>query len=116
MYDETLGKVHFWLSFIGVNITFFPQHFSGLAGMPRRIPDYPVQFADFNLLSSVGAFIFGLSQLVFLYLVVKAIRNGAPATDRVWDGAHGLEWTIPSPAPYHSFTRPPKVPDAESHG
>ena len=66
MYDETLARSTFWLSFVGVNVTFFPQHFSGLAGMPRRIPDYPLQFADFNMISSVGAFIFGLSQVFFL--------------------------------------------------
>ena len=115
MYDESLGKLHFWLSFIGVNVTFFPQHFSGLAGMPRRIPDYALQFADFNMLSSIGAFLFGFSQLLFLYIVIKAIRSGKPATDRVWEGAHGLEWTLSSPPPYHSFTHPPKVTDAEAH-
>ena len=70
MYDEGLGKLHFWLSFIGVNITFFPQHFSGLAGMPRRIPDYALQFADFNMVSSIGAFIFGFSQVFFLFVVI----------------------------------------------
>jgi cytochrome c oxidase subunit 1 len=115
MYDETLGKVHFWLSFVSVNVTFFPQHFSGLAGMPRRIPDYSVQFADFNMLSSIGAFAFGFSQLLFLLIVLKAIRGGVKATDRVWEGAHGLEWTLSSPPPYHSFTHPPKVTEAEAH-
>ena len=64
MYNETLGKWHFWLSAIFVNVTFFPQHFLGLAGMPRRIPDYSTQFADFNMVSSVGAFCFGISQLL----------------------------------------------------
>lgn len=67
------------------------------------------------MVSSIGAFIFGFSQLVFLYLVIKAIRTGTPATDRVWEGAHGLEWTLPSPAPYHSFTTPPIVTEAEAH-
>jgi len=65
MYDETLGKLHFWLTFISVNVTFFPMHFVGLAGMPRRYPDYALQFADFNALISVGAFMFGLTQLLF---------------------------------------------------
>ncbi|HEX7034698.1 MAG TPA: cytochrome c oxidase subunit I [Pseudomonadales bacterium] len=115
MYDETLGKLHFWLSFIGVNVLFFPQHFVGLAGMPRRIPDYSLQFADFNMVSSIGAYIFGFAQLVFLYVLIKAIRSGEPATDRVWEGARGLEWTLPSPAPYHSFTTPPKVVESEAH-
>ncbi|TVR61171.1 MAG: cytochrome c oxidase subunit I [Candidatus Competibacteraceae bacterium] len=109
MYNETLGKVHFWLSVIGVNILFFPQHFLGLAGMPRRIPDYALQFTQFNMISTVGAFIFGLSQLLFLYIVIQTIRGGAKATDQVWDGAKGLEWTLSSPPPYHTFTTAPEV-------
>ena len=109
MYDETLGKWHFWLSVISVNVLFFPQHFLGLAGMPRRIPDYAVQFAEFNMMSSIGGFAFGLSQLLFLYIVIKAIRGGVKATDNVWEGADGLEWTVPSPAPYHTFETPPAV-------
>lgn len=109
MYDERLGKIHFWLSTIGVNLTFFPMHFSGLAGMPRRIPDYALQFTTFNQISSVGAFLFGFSQLFFIYVIIKCIRGGEKATDRVWDGAEGLEWTLPSPAPYHTFETPPVV-------
>ena len=109
MYDETLAKWHFWLSVISVNVLFFPQHFLGLAGMPRRIPDYAVQFAEFNMMSSIGGFVFGLSQLLFLYIVIKAIRGGAKATDEVWEGADGLEWTVPSPAPYHTFETPPAI-------
>ncbi|MGD8743335.1 MAG: cbb3-type cytochrome c oxidase subunit I, partial [Granulosicoccaceae bacterium] len=100
---------HFWLSVIFVNITFFPQHFLGLAGMPRRIPDYSLQFADFNQMSSIGAFGFGLAQLLFLVLVIKTIRGGEKATDQVWESADGLEWTIPSPAPYHTFATAPEV-------
>ena len=115
MYDETLGKTHFWLSFIGVNVTFFPQHFIGLAGMPRRIPDYALQFADWNMVSSCGAFLFGFSQLLFLFIVIKCIRGGKKATDKVWEGAHGLEWTISSPAPYHTFSTPP-TNMKEAHG
>jgi len=109
MYDERLGKIHFWLSTISVNVTFFPQHFVGLAGMPRRTADYALQFTDFNVLSSIGGFVFGFSQLILLYVVIKCIRGGVPASDQVWDGAKGLEWTLPSPPPYHSFTRPPLV-------
>ncbi len=110
-YDEKLAKVHFWMSTISVNVLFFPQHFLGLAGMPRRIPDYAVQFAEFNMISSVGGFLFGFSQLIFLYIIIKAIRGGEKATGEVWEGAkkHGLEWTIPSPAPYHTFEKPPKI-------
>jgi len=115
MYHETLGKVHFWLSMIFVNLTFFPMHFSGLAGMPRRIPDYNVMFTDFNQWASIGAFGLGLTQLLFLYIVLKTIKGGPKATDRVWEGAHGLEWTLPSPAPYHTFSTPPKVTDENAH-
>jgi cytochrome c oxidase subunit 1 len=107
MYDETLGKIHFWLSTIFVNLTFFPQHFVGLAGMPRRIPDYSVQFADFNAISSVGAFGFGFSQLLFVYIVIKCVRGGREATGPVWDNPPGLEWTVPSPAPYYTFQKAP---------
>ena len=109
MYDETLGKWHFWMSVIGFNITFFPQHFLGLAGMPRRIPDYALQFAEFNMISSTGAFIFGLTQLLFLYIVIKCIRGGVKAPDKPWEGADTLEWTIPSPAPYHTFETAPVI-------
>jgi cytochrome c oxidase subunit 1 len=109
MYDERLGKWHFWLTTIFVNVTFFPQHFLGLAGMPRRIPDYATQFADFNAISSVGAFGLGLAQLIFVWVIVKCIRGGLPATPEVWDNPKGLEWTVPSPAPQHTFAEPPEV-------
>lgn len=109
MYSETLGKFHFWLSIISFNITFFPMHFLGLAGMPRRIPDYALQFTTFNTMASIGSFVFGLSQLLFLYIVVKCIRSGKKAADKPWEGADCLTWTIPSPAPYHTFTVPPEV-------
>ena len=109
MYDERLGKWHFWLSTIFVNILFFPQHFLGLAGMPRRIPDYAVQFADWNMVSSIGGFGFGLTQLLFAWIVLKCCRGGKQATSEVWDGSDGLEWTLPSPAPYHTFETPPAV-------
>jgi cytochrome c oxidase subunit 1 len=109
MYNEKLGKVHFWLSTIFVNVLFFPQHFLGLAGMPRRIPDYSVQFAEFNMISSLGGFAYGLTQLLFVYIVFQTIRGGAKATDQVWEGAKGLEWTLPSPPPYHSFETAPQI-------
>jgi cytochrome c oxidase subunit 1 len=109
MYDETLGRWHFWLSMIFFNMTFFVMHFLGLAGMPRRIPDYPLQFANFNMIASIGAFGFGFSQLLFLYTVIKCIRGGEKASAKVWDGATGLEWTLPSPPPHHTFERPPAI-------
>ncbi|WP_419177450.1 cytochrome c oxidase subunit I [Catenovulum agarivorans] len=112
MYDVGLAKLHFWCSLISVNVLFFPMHFVGLAGMPRRIPDYSIQFADWNQIISLGGFAFGLSQLIFLALVIKACRKqGEPVADKVWDGAEGLEWTVASPAPYHTFTTPPKIQD-----
>jgi len=107
LYNEKLGQWHFWLSVIGLNITFFPMHWLGLAGMPRRIPDYALQFTDFNMVATVGAFIFGFSQLLFLYNVIHTIRHGRPATDRVWEYAKGFEWQLSSPAPHHSWQQPP---------
>ena len=109
MYDEALGKVHFWTSIVFFNVAFFPQHFLGLAGMPRRIPDYATQFTDFNMVSSIGAFGFGFSQLIFLYVVLKNIKGGETALAKPWDGATGLEWTLPSPPPYHTFEDPPVI-------
>lgn len=109
MYDEKLGQWHFWLSFIGVNLTFFPMHFVGLAGMPRRIPDYALQFADFNMLTSLGAFLFGTTQLLFVYILIKTVRSGKSADQLPWEGARGLEWSVPTPAPYHTFTTPPDL-------
>ncbi|MDX1519700.1 MAG: cbb3-type cytochrome c oxidase subunit I, partial [Gammaproteobacteria bacterium] len=115
MYDEKLGKLHFWISTISVNVLFFPQHFLGLAGMPRRIPDYNIQFTEWNMISSIGGFVFGATQLLFVYIIIKCVRGGEKATDQVWEGAHGLEWTLPSPPPFHSFTTPPRVTDATAH-
>ncbi|TGG91515.1 cytochrome c oxidase subunit I [Natronospirillum operosum] len=109
MFHEGLAKVHFWMSFIGVNVAFFPQHFLGLAGMPRRIPDYPLQFANFNMISSMGAFLFGLSQLLFMFIVIKCVMGGKKAEAKPWEGAEGLEWDLPSPLPYHTFETPPKI-------
>jgi len=109
MYNETLGKIHFWLTAIFFNVTFFPQHFLGLAGMPRRYADYPIQFTEFNQWSTIGAFGLGLSQLLFVYIVVSTIRGGKKATTEVWDNPEGLEWTVPSPAPFHTFDDPPTV-------
>jgi len=109
MYDETLASWHFWLSVVSVNVLFFPMHFLGLAGMPRRIPDYALQFSEFNAIASIGGFVFGLSQLLFFYILVKTIKGGEKATDQVWDNPEGLEWTLPSPAPYHTFATAPEV-------
>jgi cytochrome c oxidase subunit 1 len=78
--------------------------------MPRRIPDYNLQFADFNMVSSLGAFLFGGSQLLFVYIVWQCYQGkGEKASAHPWDGAEGLEWTLPSPPPYHTFVDPPEV-------
>ena len=115
MYNESLGKIHFWLSIVFFNIAFFPQHFLGLAGMPRRIPDYAQQFTDFNVISGIGAFGFGFSQLLVLVVVFQAMKGGEKAAAKPWDGATGLEWTVPSPAPYHTFEDPPPFDQATAH-
>ena len=93
-----------------MNVLFFPQHFLGLAGMPRRIPDYSAQFADWNMVSSIGAFGFGLSQLLFVVDDLQ-VRPGRRARRRQASGKapHGLEWTLPSPAPYHTFETAPEI-------
>jgi cytochrome c oxidase subunit I len=117
MYNETLGKWHFWLSTIFVNLLFFPQHFLGLAGMQRRVPDYNPAFADFNMWSSIGGFGFGLSQILFAVIIFQCMRGGVKATSRVWEDAKGLEWTVPSPAPHHTFSTPPVIRDGDlAHG
>jgi len=97
-------------------VTFFPMHFLGLAGMPRRYADYPMQFADFNAVASVGAFFFGFAQVYFfLFIVLPTMRGqGAPAKQNPWvdeggKGAEGLEWEVPSPAPFHTYETPPKL-------
>jgi len=111
MFSETRGKIHFWGSLISFNVTFFPMHFLGLAGMPRRYADYPLQFADFNALASVGAFWFGLMQVYFFFFVVLPMLRGKgeKAPMKPWEAAEGLEWQVPSPAPFHTFEEPPKL-------
>jgi cytochrome c oxidase subunit 1 len=111
MYDERRGQIHFWVSVVSFNVAFFPMHFLGLANMPRRYADYPMQFADFNVVVSLGAFAFGLAQVYFLlFVVLPALRGrGAPAPQRPWEGAEGLEWEVPSPAPFHTFETPPRL-------
>jgi len=109
MYNETMGKVQFWVAFVGLNLTFFPMHFVGLAGMQRRVPDYNQFFADFNMIASCGAFLFGAAQILLLYNVIATIRGGKKATPEVWENPEGLEWTVDSPAPYHTFSVPPEV-------
>jgi cytochrome c oxidase subunit 1 len=109
-YSEFLGKLHFWLTFIGVNIIFFPQHFLGLAGMPRRYVDYPDAYAGWNYISSIGSFISVLGLAVFFIMLVHALMKVRDCADNPWgEGATTLEWTLPSPPPFHQFEELPKV-------
>lgn len=109
-YPETMGKIHFFITFIGVNMTFFPQHFLGLAGMPRRIPDYPDAFAGWNMVSSVGACVSMIAALYFVFIVFYTLKYGKQCPENPWgEGADTLEWTLSSPPPYHCFETQPKI-------
>ncbi|HLA03473.1 MAG TPA: cytochrome c oxidase subunit I [Aestuariivirga sp.] len=110
MYNETVGKVHFWVTFIGVNLLFFPQHFLGLAGMPRRYIDYPDVFVGWNQISSYGSYISVIGVLIFLYGVFSAYAKKQQAADNPWGaGATTLEWTLSSPPPFHQFNTLPVI-------
>ncbi|ODT29737.1 MAG: cytochrome c oxidase subunit I [Kaistia sp. SCN 65-12] len=110
MYSETLGKLHFWLMFIGVNLVFFPQHFLGLAGMPRRYADYPDAYAGWNFISSVGSYISAFGLLVFFIMIAEAFSRKRIASANPWGvGATTLEWTLSSPPPYHQFQSLPFI-------
>ena len=110
LYDERLAKWHFWVSFVGINLTFFPQHFLGFQGMPRRVVDYTSAYAFWNFVSSIGAFIGGAGTLIFVYLLYDAFKAKRLAADNPWGpGATTLEWKVPSPAAV------PHVGDAAAH-
>ncbi|MDO5609846.1 MAG: cytochrome c oxidase subunit I [Pseudomonadota bacterium] len=109
MYNEKLASFHFWWTMVFVNLLFFPQHFLGLAGMPRRIPDYSVAFADWNLVSSIGAFGMFITPFLMAFILWRSLKTGTKASNQVWEGAKGLEWTLPSPAPHHTFEKPPVI-------
>jgi cytochrome c oxidase subunit 1 len=110
MYSETIGKLHFWITFIGVNVAFFPQHFLGLAGMPRRVVDYPDAFGGWNYVSSIGAYISGVGLIVFFAGLAYAFVRKEQAADNPWGaGATTLEWTLSSPPPFHQFQTLPRI-------
>jgi cytochrome c oxidase subunit 1 len=117
MYNEALGKLHFWLTFIGANVLFFPQHFLGLAGMPRRIADYPDAFAFWNYVSSVGSYITATATIIFLLsMFYSYFIARVRATDNPWGpGATTLEWKLPSPPAFHSYEKLPKIEEAAHH-
>ena len=109
-YPEGLAKLHFWVTFIGVNLTFFPQHFAGLAGMPRRIPDYPDAYAGWNMISSVGSYISAFGVFLFLLILWRTFSAGAKVAENPWgEGATTLEWTLPSPPAFHSYDELPEI-------
>jgi cytochrome c oxidase subunit 1 len=108
MYDETLGKIHFWISFIFFNLTFGPMHIIGIDGMPRRVADYAEQYAGWNLFISISAFIFGASFFIFLYNMISSWRFGPPAPANPWQ-AHTIEWQVSSPPPIFNFDEVPTV-------
>ncbi len=109
-YDERLGQIHFWTTFIGVNLTFFPMHFLGLAGMPRRVPDYPEAFAGWNFIESIGAYLSYASTLLFVVIVFRTLLAGRRIGANPWGpGATTLEWTLSSPPPQHSYEELPHV-------
>ncbi len=109
-YPEWMGKWHFWITFFGVNLTFFPQHFLGLAGMPRRIPDYPDAFAGWNMVSSIGSSISMAAAFFFVYIVWYTLKYGEKCPDNPWGiGANTLEWSVNSPPPYHTFEVQPDL-------
>ncbi len=109
-YDEFWGRVHFWTTFVGVNLTFFPMHFLGLQGMPRRYPDYPDAFAGWNFVASIGSYIGGISVLIFFYVAWKTYTSGRKVEANYWgEGATTLEWTVSSPPPFHTFEELPRI-------
>jgi len=109
-YNEFLGATHFWLMFIGVNTIFFPQHFLGLQGMPRRYIDYPVAFAHWNAVSSFGYAITLVGMFVWFALLIEAAVRHRKAEANPWGvGATTLEWTLSSPPPFHQFNELPVV-------
>ncbi len=116
MYNELLGQIHFWVFFIGVNIVFFPQHFLGLDGMPRRYPDYPAAYAYWNHISSIGYLVMLAGMVVFFVNVAMSMFAGKKAGDNPWgEGATTLEWTLSSPPPFHQFETLPVIEDHDHH-
>jgi cytochrome c oxidase subunit 1 len=108
MYDERLGKIHFWMTFVGFNVTFFPMHWVGLQGMPRRVADYAPEFGNWNFVISIASFALGASTIVFLYNMIVSWRRGAIAPANPWRGLT-LEWQVSSPPPVFNFDEIPQV-------
>jgi cytochrome c oxidase subunit 1 len=124
-YSEVLGQIHFWSTFLGVNLTFMPMHFLGLAGMPRRIPDYPDAYFGWNWIATLGSYIALLSTLFFFYLVFISLTTKNVCVNSPWDftledqnsfrqGTSSLEWAISSPPAYHTFEETPVIYESNS--
>ena len=109
-YPEWLGRLQFWVTFVGVNLLFFPQHFAGMAGMPRRIIDYPDAYAGWNMVSSWGAYVSAVGGILFFVVLYKTLTSNVKADANEWGvGATTLEWTVDSPAPFHTHEVTPNV-------
>ena len=116
LFPEFWGKVHFWLTFIGVNVLFFPQHFLGLAGMPRRYADYPDAFAFWNQISSWGSYVTFIGTLAFFVGLAVAFARKEKAAANPWGpAADTLEWTLPSPPPFHQYETLPRITGSSQH-
>jgi cytochrome c oxidase subunit 1 len=116
LYNKWLAAAHFWLFFIGVNLIFFPQHFLGLNGMPRRYVDYPEEFTLWNEVSSAGALVTLAGVAFFFLMLLEAFIVRRKATDNYWgEGATTLEWTLSSPPPYHQFNTLPRIEENDAH-
>ena len=125
-YPEVLGQVHFWITFVGVNLTFFPMHFLGLAGMPRRIPDYPDAFSGWNWIASFGSYVTTIGIVLFIYILYETFVHGEPVGKNVWEdinertvergfrGSFSLEWMLDSPPNFHTFEEIPQIRDVKN--
>jgi len=115
-YNELLGKLHFFVMFIGVNLVFFPQHFLGLDGMPRRIPDYSPAYEKWNEISTIGYMVTIAGVAIFFVNIAWSFLNRNKAPDNPWgEGATTLEWTLSSPPPFHQFSTLPVIDDGKAH-
>jgi heme/copper-type cytochrome/quinol oxidase subunit 1 len=120
-YPEILGQIHFWSTFLGVNLTFMPMHFLGLAGMPRRIPDYPDAYSGWNAVASYGSYVSLLSTLFFFYVVYVSLTTRNQCVNAPWDfnsakdkGVYTVEWVTTSPPAYHTFEEIPLICETTS--
>ena len=109
LFDERLAKWHFWVSFVGINLAFFPQHFLGFPGMPRRVVDYTDAYAFWNMVSSIGAFIGGVGTLIFVYVLYDAFKVKPPPRPILGGRSHDAQWQLPSPPPFHTWEEPPHI-------